>query len=357
MLLLTRKDVKSISQESWKYKVLHEFESIITDPLKSFPCTLGVAGFAADQLRFAFIDHDVMSASAAEQLAATLQTFVPISRSFGKNTSLVVFFTENRAIGTEGYKDIFWSLLNKLHALDSRQWPATIPRDSNDKDWEFSFAGEPIFVVCNTPSHKVRMSRYASTFMITFQPRWVFDGVIGKNAPNADKIKLEIRRRLHIFDSVSPSPDLGTYGDSDNREWKQYFLGEDNKQQGDCCPFHHHSSAQRPTVQQTGIVQLPIAIHRLLPPTGSVEVQVDTPFRTHTRHQHKTDETLHIVKGEINFQLDGESILCKAGDRLLLPANTPHASTAGEDGCLYVIATRLVLERNVQRREADVAHV
>ncbi|MFZ3161209.1 MAG: cupin domain-containing protein, partial [Rhodoferax sp.] len=96
---------------------------------------------------------------------------------------------------------------------------------------------------------------------------------------------------------------------------------------------------------------------RLLPPTGSVEVQVDTPFRTHTRHQHKTDETLHIVKGEINFQLDGESILCKAGDRLLLPANTPHASTAGEDGCLYVIATRLVLERNVQRREAEVAHV
>ncbi|PKO61319.1 MAG: hypothetical protein CVU24_09245 [Betaproteobacteria bacterium HGW-Betaproteobacteria-18] len=357
MLLHTRKDVKTISQESWKYKVFHDFEAIVTDPGKAFPCTLGVAGFAADQLRFAFIEHDVMSATAAEQLAATLQTFVPSARSFGKNTSLVVFFTESRDIGTERYKDIFWSLLNKLHALDARPWPATIPRNSNDKDWEFSFAGEPIFVVCNTPSHKARMSRYASTFMITFQPRWVFDGVIGTNAPNSDKIKREIRRRLHIFDSIPPSPDLGAYGDSDNREWKQYFLGDDNKLKEECCPFHHHSSAQRPTVQKTSLVKLPIAIQSLLPPTGSVEVQVDTPFRTHTLHQHKTDETLHIVQGEIHFQLDGATIRCKAGDRLLLPANTPHASTAGEDGCLYVIATRLVPERSVQSKETEAEHV
>lgn len=357
MLLLNRKDVKLISQKSWKYKVFRDFEVIITDPEKSFPCTLGVAGFAADQLRFAFIDHDVTSAAAAEQLAAALQTFVPSARSFGKNTSLVVFFTENSDMGTEKYKEIFWRLLNRLHALDSKQWPATIPRDSNDRDWEFSFAGEPIFVVCNTPSHKVRVSRYASTFMVTFQPRWVFDSVVGTNAPNSGKIKREIRRRLHIFDSVPPSPDLGVYGDSDNREWKQYFLGEDNKREEECCPFHHHSGAQRPTVQKTNIVKLATTIQSLLQPTGSVEVQVDTPFRTHALHQHKTDETLHIIQGDIQFQLDGATIRCKAGDRLLLPANTPHASTAGEDGCLYVIATRLVPVQNVQSKETEAKHV
>jgi len=357
MLLLTRKDIKAITPESWKYKAFLDFETIMTNPDKAFPCTLGVAGFMADQLRFAFIDEDVMSAVAAEQLAATLQTFVPSARSFGKNTSLVVFFTETRDIGTEKYQDIFWSLLTKLHALDITQWPTKIPHNTNDKDWEFSFSGESIFVVCNTPSHKARMSRYASTFMVTFQPRWVFDSVIGINAHNSEKIKHEIRRRLHIFDSVPISPDLGAYGDPDNLEWKQYFLFNDNKPKGDRCPFDHYSSTQRPTVQKTSIVNLPIAIQSLLPPTGSVEVQIDTPFRTHTLHQHKTDETLHIVQGEVIFQLDGASMRCKAGDRLLLPANTLHASTAGEDGCLYVIATRLVPDRSGQISEAEVAHV
>ena len=64
-------------------------------------------------------------------------------------------------------------------ALDKNAWPAEIPEQVDHPMWEFSFAGEPIFVVCSTPAHVMRQSRRASTFMLTFQPRWVFEKILG----------------------------------------------------------------------------------------------------------------------------------------------------------------------------------
>jgi len=357
MLLHDNKSLASLKPGSWEYKAFYDFRSIILSPDKVFPCTLGVAGFGADQLRFNFIKHDLESDTAANQLAAALQSFVPNARSFGKNTSLVVFFRENRDLGVEAYECIFWNILNKLHNLDSRPWPKEIPHETDHNNWEFSFSGEPIFVVCNTPSHKARMSRYAGNFMITFQPRWVFDGVIGKDAPNADRIKSEIRRRLSIFDAVPISPDLGVFGDEENREWKQYFLSDDNQVRATGCPFNHSRRGQAPKVLNTGLHNLTQVVNSLLPPTGSVEVQIDTPFRIHTQHKHAVDETLHIIKGSLDFHLQGETISCGVGDRLLLPAETLHSSVAGEEGCTYVIATRLVFSDRFELQVPESAHV
>lgn len=74
---------------------------------------------------------------------------------------------------------------------------------------------------------------------MTFQPRWVFNGVIGTDAPSSDKIKDTIRTRLKEFDSVAPSPSLGTFGDIDNNEWSQYYLDDENKPDSLKCPFNH----------------------------------------------------------------------------------------------------------------------
>lgn len=87
-------------------------------------------------------------------------------------------------------------------------------------------------------------------------------------------------------------------------------------------------------------ISLEAAIYSLLPETGSVEVQRDTPERHHARHTHPTDEILLIVSGSMTFHLDQVDYTCTSGDRLHLPVNTEHASTAGEEGCLYVIATK-----------------
>ena len=262
---------------------------------------------------------------------------------FGKNTSLVVMFRQSEDHGLQPYETSFWALLNALHRLDARPWPRDIPRETDDERWEFSFAGEPLFVVCNTPSHRLRTSRHASNFMITFQPRWVFDGVIGPDAPHSDRIKAEIRRRLAAFDTLDPCPDLGAFGEKGNREWKQYFLHDDNRSLSGACPFHHLQPERGPRVIRTAMHALDEVVIDLLPPTGAVEVQVDTPHRVHSLHRHPVDETLHVIQGSIEFQVASATLSCGPGDRLLLPAETPHASRAGDQGCLYVIATRAVV--------------
>jgi FPC/CPF motif-containing protein YcgG len=343
MRLYCRTEIEHMPPTNWERAAYDDFKSIVTNKEKLFPCTLGVAGFSANQLRFGFIPENIDISKSSRRLAAILQSFLPNARAFAKNTSLVVFFEEARDLGTSIYENIFWEMLNQASALDSTAWPANIPLPTNNPLWEFSFAGEPIFVVCNTPSHKLRKSRYSKNFVITFQPRWVFEGVIGAGAPNSDRIKSEIRRRLNDFDQLPASPDLGSYGDVKNHEWKQYFLKDDNQPRAGQCPFRKNKILDKPRVLHTGVKDLGAVVSEFLPPTGSVEIQYDSPFREHKRHIHPVDETLHIIEGEITFEYEEISFNCKSGDRLLLPSNTPHQSTAGESGCLYAIATRLVI--------------
>lgn len=102
-----------------------------------------------------------------------------------------------------------------------------------------------------------------------------------------------------------------------------------------------------PEIRPGPALDLHAAVHQLLPTTGSVEVQRDTPGREHLEHEHPTAETLLIVDGSITFwwrDADGGRRTASAGPghRLLLPAGTRHGSTAGPDGCVYVIALRYV---------------
>ena len=349
MRIWDKNEIQDMPIESWGKMAYEDFKRIVVDKERAFPCTLGVAGFAANQLRFGFVPGHIDSPEVSKNIAAMLQSFIPCARTFGKNTSLVVFLNETNDLGIEKYEKLFWDILNSTSALDARAWPRNIPVNPDDRLWEFSFAGEPIFVVCNTPSHKARKSRYSKNFMITFQPRWVFDGVIGSDAPNTDKITSEIRRRLSLFDEIPPSPDLGAYGSNDNHEWKQYFLQDTNEPKTQGCPFHSGANNQQPEVVSTNIKSLEEAVTGLLPPTGSVEVQYDTPFRVHEQHHHAVDETLHIIHGDITFEYGVTTVTCGAGDRLILPAMTPHRSKAGKDGCLYAIATRIVRPESIKQ--------
>lgn len=93
---------------------------------------------------------------------------------------------------------------------------------------------------------------------------------------------------------------------------------------------------ETPQMQRGAEIDLQSAVMELLPKTGSVEVQRDTPGREHPTHTHPTHETLLIIDGEIKFEY-GQHATCRSGDRLLLPLGTEHSSVAGPNGCLYVI--------------------
>ena len=105
-------------------------------------------------------------------------------------------------------------------------------------EWEYCFAGTPMFVVCNTPAHQGRRSRNGLGLTITFQPRWVFDGIEG-HTPAGQKARRTIRARIDRYDALPPSPRLGVYGSEGNREWQQYFLPDDNETPPrERCPLH-----------------------------------------------------------------------------------------------------------------------
>jgi FPC/CPF motif-containing protein YcgG len=220
----------SYAVSSWQSVMFSEFESQLSSEARPFPCVFGVSGYRADQLRYLFLDPFEV-----EVLGAQLAQFVAESRSLGPNTSLVVF-TRPRPVQTlDAYYRKMWLTLDQLARLDKSPWPDTIPEQIDHPMWEFSFAGEPIFVVCSTPAHVMRQSRRSSAFMLTFQPRWVFEKILGTEKA-ASAAFAEVRKRLIPYDSTSPSPLLGRYGNNDGREYQQYFLPDDNHAETGC-PF------------------------------------------------------------------------------------------------------------------------
>jgi FPC/CPF motif-containing protein YcgG len=220
----------SFAAGTWQSVMFSEFEAQMSSEARPFPCIFGVTGYRADQLRYLFLDpFDV------EALGTQLRQFVSESRSLGPNTSLLVFARPRPVQTLDAYYRKLWLTLDQLARLDKSPWPAEIPEQIDHPMWEFSFAGEPIFVVCSTPAHVMRQSRRSSTFVLTFQPRWVFEKILGTEKAAAAAFA-EVRKRLIPYDSTSPSPLLGRYGNHDGREYLQYFLHDDNHAETGC-PF------------------------------------------------------------------------------------------------------------------------
>lgn len=221
----------SYDNPSWQRVLFSEFEATLTSKSRPFPCVFGVTGIKADQLRYAFLDP-----LTPETLAPALRSYLSVARSLGKMTSLVVFGRPGPVQDIDAYRDRFWSLLDGLERLDDAPRPSAVDRKLDSASWEFCFGGEPIFVVCNTPANVMRQSRRSTAFMITFQPRWVFEGLTDSDDPAVLKALRTVRERLADFDLIEASPHLGKYGDPENREYRQYFI--DDKNDTPKCPFH-----------------------------------------------------------------------------------------------------------------------
>lgn len=149
-LFLNRSEVTSTYPlESWQRVLFAELEAQMTSDTRPFPCVYGVAGFKHDNLRFCFLDEIT-----PETVGPVLEDDLPQTRSNGRNSSIVVF-----------------------------ECPAPVQRQS----------------------------RRSSGFMVTLQPRWVFDGITDTQNMAA-KAFGNVRQRLRTFDLLPPSPALGRYG-------------------------------------------------------------------------------------------------------------------------------------------------
>ena len=208
---------------SWQSVMFSEFEAQMSSEARPFPCVFGVAGLSCRTsyaICFSIPSTSRCSASSSRSLSLN-------PARYGPNTSLVRVYPAAAGADARAYYRKMWLTLDQLARLDKSPWPDTIPEQIDHPMWEFSFAGEPIFVVCSTPAHVMRQSRRSSAFMLTFQPRWVFEKILGTEKAAAAAFA-EVRKRLIPYDSTSPSPLLGRYGASDGREYQQYFLPDDN---------------------------------------------------------------------------------------------------------------------------------
>jgi len=220
-----------VSLKKWEKVLFSDFDATLKNKDRPFPCIFGVNGYKRDMLRFSFYENIT-----ALNLAKDLVHYCENYKSYGKQTSFVVFEQPKEIKTIEEYRNKFWNLLNDLSKLDNKPWSKVLPENLDDPAWEFCFHGEPMFIVCNTPAHVNRLSRRSPGFMLTIQPRWVFDDLLDTEV-KANNAFSTVTKRLEPYDIASKSPFLGKYGDAHNREYTQYFLddGEDKKLS---CPFH-----------------------------------------------------------------------------------------------------------------------
>lgn len=232
--ILSAEEIHEGAVTGWQKEFFESFESDMLSETDLFPCVFGVEGMKQGQLRFAFAE-DPTNEQDLMHVRNALIEYTQMFRTLSRMTSLAVFFKPSeQPLSMEAYEKQFWDVLGFLHRNDPKEWPGDIPKDTDNRLWEFCFNGEPIFVVCNTPAHKERRSRRAKGFMITFQPRWVFEELKGEKG---QKGRALVRKRLEKYDAVEVHPAMGFYGEEDNREWKQYFIRNTNDVP-EGCPFH-----------------------------------------------------------------------------------------------------------------------
>lgn len=223
---------------NWQRDAYQSFAAIIGDRENTYPCIPGRRGFLDNNLRFCFIP-DLRTEQSPKELAKALKVYGDVSRSTGKYASFVVLSeTPTDMLETfqvDDYRELFWDFLTRLTGWDDQEWPSNIPTNPDDQKWEFCFNGEPYFTFCATPAHEHRKSRQFPCLLLAFQPRWVFEA-INDATPFGRKMKALIRKRLTHYDEVAAHPDLNWYGQDNNREWKQYFLSDDDATPSKC-PF------------------------------------------------------------------------------------------------------------------------
>ena len=60
-------------------------------------------------------------------------------------------------------------------------------------------------------------------------------------------------------------------------------------------------------------------------------------------HRHPFDEVRTVVEGEILFDIAGNQLLLRPGDKIVIPSNTKHCfRIQGENRCICLVATKAI---------------
>ncbi len=228
--ILTSGSLESVSPVRWEEEAYRRYREKLQNP--AYPCFFGQAGEARGEMLYTFVPSGPPKA-----LLENMQVFVGlIGTQEHERSSLVAFFKPESALIThEDFVTRFWGVLQFLHDHDPLPQAGKTP---DDPLWEFAFSGCEMFVVGSSPTYQKRKSRDLGPGMVLiFQPRHLFIDP-STQQPIAADVRHRIHRRMLAYDGMPVHPDIGFYGQPENREWKQYALPDDNEMEQGACPFH-----------------------------------------------------------------------------------------------------------------------
>jgi quercetin dioxygenase-like cupin family protein len=60
-------------------------------------------------------------------------------------------------------------------------------------------------------------------------------------------------------------------------------------------------------------------------------------------HRHPFDEVRTVVQGEVLFDIAGNQLLLRAGDKIVIPSNTKHSfKIQGASPCVCIVANKTI---------------
>lgn len=72
----------------------------------------------------------------------------------------------------------------------------------------------------------------------------------------------------------------------------------------------------------------------------NVRTHTDSPDTVYKEHTHPTTNPHIVLAGHFRLFIGGKTVLLNPGDRYDIPANVPHSSEAGADGCTLIIGEK-----------------
>ncbi|MBA1200996.1 YqcI/YcgG family protein [Pseudomonas capeferrum] len=227
-------------KEHWTFATLERFRALLANP--EFPCLFGRKAVAAKTCHIVFARAAHLASDIARGLGDYIRTIEPIPLKQRIGSPLLVFL-ETRAGSTLAEQQAMaWSVMQEVHLHDPQPWPQQVPRDPDDTQWSFCYAGMPLFINMSFPGHVHMKSRnLGDAIAFVINPRESFDEVASATTESGQRIRARIRERVREYNEGVMPESLGFFGQEDNFEWKQYQLQEAGSLKPSRCPFHVHA--------------------------------------------------------------------------------------------------------------------
>lgn len=71
------------------------------------------------------------------------------------------------------------------------------------------------------------------------------------------------------------------------------------------------------------------------------EEEILSKENIYPEHRHPFDEVRMVLEGELLFNVNGNQLLLRSGDKIMVPSNTKHSQKVlGDKSCLCIVANK-----------------